>query len=84
MKVKYWVLLLAFLLLLVGCNGGPEDVVIGQPTPDKSAAPTQPPEREGVTILADGVVQAAELPVERLPAPRLLDEPELLEVGDVA
>ena len=60
MDIKRWIILTVMLGLLVGCAQEPADVEpSATPRPEGSSAPSPTPVRTGVTILADGVVQAA-------------------------
>ena len=61
MKSQHWLLWIIVLVLLAGCS----DVVVevdptATPIPDETLDPSPTQVRSGVTILADGVVQAAQ------------------------
>jgi len=61
MNTKRWILLAVMLLFLVACDGEPvEGRPSATPQPEGSPLPSQTPVYTGVTILADGVVQAAQ------------------------
>ncbi len=60
MNMKRWILLVITLLFLVACEGQPVQVEpSATPIPDENIAPSPTPVHTGVTILADGLVQAA-------------------------
>jgi multidrug resistance efflux pump len=59
MNTKQWVLLVAIFGLLAGCSQGSVPVEpTTTPIPNETLDPSPAPIRSGVTILADGVVQA--------------------------
>jgi HlyD family secretion protein len=61
MNIKHWILLAVMLVLITGCGRAPEmDERRETPAPDETSAPTPTAAREGVTILADGVVQTGQ------------------------
>jgi multidrug resistance efflux pump len=61
MNTKRWMLMGIILFLMVGCAQEPATVEqSATPIPDETTAPSLVPVRTGVTILADGVVQAAQ------------------------
>jgi HlyD family secretion protein len=61
MKITRWIIFALLLLLLVACGGEPEVVPVElEPTPVEQSQPTPTVVRTGVTILADGAVQAAQ------------------------
>ena len=61
MDTKRWILLGFMLVFLVGCAQEPEVVEpSATPIPDKTSAPSPTAVRTGVTILADGVLQAVQ------------------------
>ena len=61
MDTKRWILLGFMLVFLVGCAQEPEAVEpSATPIPDKTSAPSPKPVHTGVTILADGVLQAVQ------------------------
>ena len=60
MNTKRWILLATMLLFLVACEGRPAQVKpSATPIPDENIEPSPTPAHTGVTILADGLVQAA-------------------------
>ena len=61
MNKKHWIILGIILVFLVACEAGPDVVAEPNhtPTPEASSLPTPTPVRTGITILADGLVQAA-------------------------
>jgi multidrug resistance efflux pump len=60
MNIKRWIILVSLLILLVSCSGEPDVAPVDlEPTPVEQSLPTPTAIRSGVTILADGVVQAA-------------------------
>jgi HlyD family secretion protein len=68
MKTKRWMVLALVLVLMVGCGREPARVEpSATPIPDAAtaatASPSPAPVRTGVTILADGVVQAVQPPL---------------------
>jgi multidrug efflux pump subunit AcrA (membrane-fusion protein) len=65
MEIKRWILTAMMLLFLVGCTAKSAQVE-PSPTPDQtgSAAPAPTNVRTGVTILADGIVQSAQPPLQ--------------------
>jgi HlyD family secretion protein len=61
MKTKLWLLLIVILFLLAGCSGETVEVdPIATPTPDEAQDPSPTPVHSRLTILADGLVQAAQ------------------------
>jgi multidrug efflux pump subunit AcrA (membrane-fusion protein) len=61
MNTKRWILLAIILVLLAGCAGGSAEVEPSPtPNPDEVIPPSPTPERAGVTILAEGVVNAVQ------------------------
>jgi len=59
MNTKRWMLLAVMFVLMVACAQEPAQVERSDtPIPDETTAPSPAPVRTGVTILADGVVQA--------------------------
>jgi multidrug efflux pump subunit AcrA (membrane-fusion protein) len=61
MKTIRWIIFGIFLVLLVGCGDKPAQVEPSSTAiSDEVTAPTPTPVRTGVTILADGVVQAVQ------------------------
>jgi HlyD family secretion protein len=64
MNTQRWIGLAAILVLLVGCGQKPAAVEpSATPVADETAAPSPSPVRTGVTILADGVLQAVQPPL---------------------
>ena len=61
MDTKRWILLAVILVFLVGCGQVPAQVELSAtPIPDGSIVLSPTPARTGVTILADGILQAAQ------------------------
>jgi len=61
MNTKRWIVLALLLLLLVACAGEPQEEPIDQkPTLEEPGQPTPTAIRSSITIMADGVVQAAQ------------------------
>ena len=61
MNAKRWILFAVTFILLAGCSRGPSQVdPTATPLPDETLDPSPAPVRSGVTILADGVVQAVQ------------------------
>ena len=61
MNTKRWIIFVALLLLLVACKGEPaEKITEIEATPNNQSLPTPTTVRTAVTILAEGVVQAAQ------------------------
>ena len=61
MKSKRWFLVAVTFILLAGCSRGPAQVdPTATPLPDETLDQPPAPVRSGVTILADGIVQAVQ------------------------
>ena len=61
MKTRRWILVAVVLVLLAGCSTEPTQIdPTATPVPDEALDPSSQPVRSGVTILADGIVQAVQ------------------------
>ncbi len=60
MKTDHWMILLAVLLLVAGCGRGVDDEPDADGATEVPRAPSPEAVRPGVTILAEGVVQAVQ------------------------